>query len=177
MRKRLMGLRVTRDFSGDIPFWTIKLSNLNLKMQKRILQSLCIEPQYKGTLGMGIKYLTKSKQGNKSNALFCIFQAWHRMSNANNMAIWTDIRAFLTLFLTWSLIQSFNKQVALDWKRLLINRAHWFCIVLSSSDIQVWKKNIVFLWFILNTTFLSQKIGITAILSGKLMIYAFLDSF
>lgn len=52
-----------------------------------VLESLCFEPQYKGTLGMGIKYLTKSKQGNKSNALFCIFQAWHRMSNANNMAI------------------------------------------------------------------------------------------
>ena len=113
-------------------------------MQKRILQSLCIEPQYKGTLGMGIKYLTKSKQGNKSNALFCIFQAWHRVSNANNMAIWTDIRAFLTLFLTWSLIQSFNKQVALDWKRWLINRADWFCIVLSSSKIQVWKKILCF---------------------------------
>ena len=125
-------------------------------MQKRILQSLCIEPQYKGTLGMGIKYLTKSKQGNKSNALFCIFQAWHRMSNANNMAIWTDIRAFLTLFLTWSLIQSFNKQVALDWKRLLINRAHWFCIVLSSSEIQVWKKYCVFVVHIKYNIFVTK---------------------
>ena len=42
-----------------------------------VLESLCFEPQYKGTLGMGNNYLTKSKQGNKSNALFCIFQAWH----------------------------------------------------------------------------------------------------
>ena len=52
-----------------------------------VLEALCFEPQYKGTLGMGNNYLTKSKQGNKNNALLCIFQAGLRVSNANNFAM------------------------------------------------------------------------------------------
>ena len=34
--------------------------------------------------------------------------------------------------------------MALDCKRLLINRADWFCTVLFSSEIQVWKKILCF---------------------------------